>query len=251
VGWGKVVFVIGKVVSLQLNLEREVMEQLQNQVPTFESVWAILQETAQSQKESSAKFDREMEKSRVEFDERMKKADQQREESRAEFDERMKKADQQREESGAEFDRRVKKLEGLTGSWANNHGFVAEEYFFNSFKNGKQNFFGEKFDDVKKNLKSFWQGIEDEYDIVLYNHASVAIIEVKYTAHENDILKVLKKAETFRILFPNYKDFKIYLGLASMGFYPELEEECIKQGIAVIKQVGDTVVINDTGLKVF
>jgi len=85
----------------------------------------------------------------------------------------------------------------------------------------------------------------------MYNHAAVAIIEVKYKAHVNDIPVVLKKAETFRILFPNYKDFKIYLGLASMSFYPELEEECINQGIAVIKQIGDTVVINDKHLKVF
>jgi hypothetical protein len=36
-----------------------------------------------------------------------------------------------------------------------------------------------------------------------------------------------------------------------MSFYPELEQECIEQGIAVIKQVGDKVVINDTNLKVF
>ena len=93
--------------------------------------------------------------------------------------------------------------------------------------------------------------LKDEFDIVLFNHTSVALIEVKYKAHENDIPKVLKKAETFRILFPDYKDFKIYLGLATMAFYPELEQACINQGIAIIKQVGDTVVINDKHLKVF
>ena len=79
----------------------------------------------------------------------------------------------------------------------------------------------------------------------------MAIIEVKYKAHTNDIPTVLKKAETFRILYPEYKDFKIYLGLASMSFYSELEQECIEQGIAVIKQIGDKVVINDTNLKAF
>jgi hypothetical protein len=106
------------------------MKQLsENQHPTFESVWAALQET-----------DRLLDKSRAEFDERMKK------------------------------------LEELTGSWANNHGSFAEEYFFNSFEKGKQNFFGEKFDDIVKNLTNFWQGIKDEYDIVMYNHASVALI---------------------------------------------------------------------------
>jgi len=62
---------------------------------------------------------------------------------------------------------------------------------------------------------------------------------------------VLKKAETFRILCPSYKDFKIYLGFASLSFYEELEQECIKQGIAIIKQVGDTVVINDKHLRIF
>jgi hypothetical protein len=145
----------------------------------------------------------------------------------------------------------IDKLEKTLGGWANNQGSFAEEYFSNSFEKGKKNFFGEDFDIFAKKLKNYWQGIEDEYDIVLYNHTSVALIEVKYKAHENDIPKVLNKANTFRILFPNYKDFKIYLGLASLSFYPELEQECIKQGIAIIKQVGDTVVIYDEQLKTF
>jgi hypothetical protein len=79
----------------------------------------------------------------------------------------------------------------------------------------------------------------------------VAIIEAKYKAHENDVPATLKKADTFRKLFPDYKNFKIYLGLASMSFYPALEEECKKQGIAIIKQVGDKVVIYDENLKTF
>jgi len=151
----------------------------------------------------------------------------------------------------AETDRQIDKLQKTVGGWANNHGTFAEEYFFNSFERGLQNFFGENFNEIQKNVSSVWQGLKDEYDIVLYNHSSVALIEVKYKAHINDIPAVLKKAETYRILFPNYKDFKIYLGLASMAFYPELEQKCINEGIAVIKQVGDKVVINDKHLKVF
>ena len=174
---------------------------------TPETIWAILQETAKSQKET--------------------------------------------EQIVKENAKQIKELQKTVGGWANNHGTFAEEYFFNSFENGQKNFFGEKFDEIAKNLTHFWQGLKDEYDIVLYNHVSVALIEVKYKAHVNDIPAVLKKAETFRILFPNYKDFKIYLGLASMSFYPELEQDCINEGIAVIKQVGDTVVINDKHLKVF
>ena len=198
------------------------MEQVKNQAPTFESVWVQLQEFGRKMEESSAKFDREMERSRADHEKRM-----------------------------IEADKRMKKLEELTGSWAFNHGSFAEEYFFNAFDNGKQNFFGEKFDAIEKNLSNYWHGLRDEYDIVLFNHTSVALIEVKYKAHTNDIPDVIKKAETFRILFPHYKDCKVYLGLASTSFYPDLEQRCIDQGIAVVKQVGDTVVINDAHLKVF
>jgi len=80
---------------------------------------------------------------------------------------------------------------------------------------------------------------------------SVAIIESKYKAHGNDIPKVINKAKTFKANYPEYSKHNIYLGLASMVFYSELEKECINQGIAVIKQVGETAVVNYTNLKTF
>jgi len=151
----------------------------------------------------------------------------------------------------AASEKRMKRMEETIGSWANNFGSFAEEYFFNSFDYGQQIFFGETFDTIEKDLKPKSKKLQDEYDLVLFNCSSVAIIEVKFKAHKNDLPKILKKAETFRILCPDYKDFKIYLALASMSYYPELEQECIKQGIAFIKQVGDIVVIHDAHLKVF
>ena len=221
------------------------------QKPTFESVWALLQENAQQLKQS----EQQREKSRAEFEQSLKK-------SHAEFEKHMKessdKFNEKMDRMRAEFDKetqeskkRIKELQKLTGSWTTNHGTFAEEYFFTAFEDGQQNFFGEKFDDIQKKVSHFWQGLKDEYDIVLYNHTSVALIEVKYKAHVNDIPSVIRKAETYRILFPNYKDFKIYLGLASLSFYPELEQECINQGIAIIKQVGNKVVMNDANLKVY
>jgi hypothetical protein len=78
---------------------------------------------------------------------------------------------------------------------------------------------------------------------------------VNYTKLFKNIFRVLhfgkQEALTFRILCPDYKDFKIYLGFASLCFYPEIEKECIDRGIAVIKQVGDTVVMHDENLKTF
>jgi len=238
-----------------------------NTIPTFESVWAALQETDKMIKENAkrqeerdrilsekfAETDRiikENAKRQEETDRQMKETDRQMKET----DRQMKETDRQMKETDRqmkETDRRMKELQKHVGGIANSQGDFAEEYFFNSFDQGKTNFFGEKFDIIKRNLTNVWQGLEDEYDIVLYNHASVAIIEVKYKIKIEHIKKVLKKPETFRILFPHYKDYKIFLALASMSFSKGLEEECKNKGIAIIKQVGDTIVIYDKHLKTF
>jgi len=128
-----------------------------------------------------------------------------------------------------------------------------EAYFFRSFEQGKKDFFGETFNMISKDLGGSMPklGISAGYGTMLYSDTSIAIIEERSNAHINDLPKALKQVETFRILFPCYKDYKVYLGLASMSFDEELETECIKQGIAVIKQVDWTVVINDSNLKVF
>ena len=183
------------------------MEKLQRKLPeTPESVWAGFHELRQIMKKNELKA----EKSRIEA-----------EKSRIEA-----------EKSRIEADKRMKKLEELMGSWATNHGFFAEEYFVNSFEQNKRNFFGEKFEELEKNVKGIKKDNKDEYDILLINGKSVGIVEVKFKAHEKDIPKILRKAQTYRVNFPEYQNHQIYLGLATMSFYPELERECNGQGIA-------------------
>jgi len=204
---------------------------------TYERLMASIAETDRILSEKFAENERLLKESRYDFDRRMK-------ESNENYEKRMAKYEE-------EYQKRMAKMEENMGNWSNNHGSFAEEYFFNSFENEQQDFFGEHFNKISKNVKPVGEKLEDEYDIVMYNDSYVAIVESKFKAHQKDIPKVLKKAETFRILCPDYKDCKIYLGLASLTFYPELEQECIEHGIAIIKQVGDTVVINDAHLKVF
>jgi len=193
---------------------------------TPESVWVILRELAASQAETALQM--------KETDRILKETDRIVKENALQM---------------KETDRKIDKVRETLGSWANNHGCFAEDYFFNSFEKGKQNFFGEKFDDIRKNLKG--TETNDEFDIVMLNGHALGLVEVKFKAHKNDIPNILKKVNTFRVNFPKYSSHRVYLGLASMSFYPELEEECIRQGIAIIKQVGDTVVINDEHLKAF
>jgi hypothetical protein len=155
-----------------------------------------------------------------------------------------------REKETKKFEQRMEAMQKEMGGISNSNGDVAESYFYLSLADTMY-FAGQEYDGIfpklkQKNKKLKLQG---EYDIVMYNGTSVAIIEVKFRAHEDHIPTLLRKAETFRMSYPRYKGYKIYLGLASMSFHPGVEKECIAQGVAVIKQVGDTVVINDEHLK--
>jgi len=198
---------------------------IQTSAPTPESVWAILQETNRTLDRIAL---RQVENERV-------------------LTEKFAEVVQLQKENEQKF----KKMRQDIGYLGRSQGSFAEEYFFNAFEKGQQNFFGKNFDKIERNLKESSDELNSESDIVLYNADSVAIIEVKFKLRQDHIAELFKKVETFKIINPDYKDFKIYLGLASLIFPKNIERECLKKGIAVIKQVGDTVVIIDEGLKAY
>ena len=228
------------------------------------SFWASLDRMAEESKKRQAEFDKrqaeyekQREKDRAEYEKRQAESnaayEKRQAESNAEFEKRQAEYEKQRaidkaeaQKSMEDLKNTIKETNRLLGNHGNNLGDIAEEYFTNSIKEGKTNIFGEKFDEIRTNYPKTNDEkmiVEDEYDILLINGKSICIIEIKYKANEKDIPSVLKKAETFRKNFPKYKNHKIYLGLATMAFYDELEAKCKENNIAMIKQVGDTIVV--------
>ena len=203
-------------------------------------------------KESDEKYERRLKESTDEYERRSK-------ESTDEYERRSKESDekflQYLKQSGEAFDRRHAELdvklkqltEQVTGV-SNSNGLFAEDYFLNAFEIDHLNFFGEKFDKIIRGKAHI---LEDEYDFVLINGKTAGIVEVKYKARKDDIPKALKKVNSFRINFPEYKNHNIYLGIAALSFHKELQRECTKHGIAVIIQKGDKLIINDKHMKVF
>jgi hypothetical protein len=195
---------------------------------------------------SSERLDRELQKSRAEFDQRnaesSERLDRELQKSRAEFDQRFEKSD-----------RLIKDLGKQIGGMANSNGDYAEEFFYNALYHGQRNLFGEVFDEVvKRNTVTINKGYEDEYDILLVNGKAICVVEVKYKADSGDLPhRVLRKAQTFRVNFPQHKDKKVYLALAGMSFHPLTEKACKDNGIAIMKQVGDAMVVTDENLKTF
>jgi len=146
----------------------------------------------------------------------------------------------------------IKAMQQELGGISNSNGAVAESYFVNSFSNAMY-FAGQEYDEIDRNLrkKSKRLNLQSEYDLVLSNCTSVVIIEIKYKARVKDVERLLGKAPVFKQLYPQYANFDMYLGLAAFHFEENTENDSIEHGIAVIKQVGDTMVINDAHLKVF
>jgi len=129
---------------------------------------------------------------------------------------------------------------------SDSNGEFAEEYFYSSLKR-RMEFAGVHFDEIDKGfklLKKMQNGerLKDQFDIVMINDDAVAIIEVKYTARKGyPAIMVNQKVPNFRILFPDYASYKIYLGLGALSISEEVAEEAKKLGIGLLRQVGETV----------
>ena len=155
--------------------------------------------------------------------------------------------------ASAELSNQIKDMKEMIGGVSNSNGMVAEEFFINTIEKGDRNIFGEHFTDCYSLVRRYnkEKKLRSEQDIILVNGEAVALVEVKYKAQKADIQKIINRLPNFRALHPEYKTHRIYLGLAAMAFDNGVERESEKAGIAIVKQVGNTFVINDENMTVF
>jgi hypothetical protein len=175
-----------------------------------DEIWAILKEVASEQKALQA--------------------------AQKETDSKFKETDLKFKET----DRKLEKLSELLGSIGNNQGDVAEEFFFNSLVDNAH-LGAIHFDDVAANMKKHKGKIQEEYDLVMTNGEAVGIIEVKYKAHQNDVDKLERKMRHFKILFPWFKDYKIYGALAAFNVNDVAKKEALDRGFFVLQRKGDVL----------
>ncbi|GHV67447.1 hypothetical protein FACS1894199_12940 [Bacteroidia bacterium] len=208
--------------------------------PTFESIMAIMDRTERRQEA----FEKLHEKYVIE-------ADKRREKESAAADKRREEYEEQRKKESAEWHAHWKEMSKEIGGISNNNGYFAEEYFINALQK-KKTFAGIRYDHVGPNIKAFDGTLQDEFDIVMYNGSSIAIIEVKYRVHP-DFLTTLstKKVQNFRKLFPKFAKHKIYLGIASMSFNAEVIIGAKKLGIGMLKPQGDTLECDTEHIKAY
>ncbi len=151
----------------------------------------------------------------------------------------------------ARTDVKLDKIAKLVGNIANNQGDSAEEFFYRSLINDPH--LGQlHFDTIYRNLPANKKNLQDEFDIVLVNETSIAIIEVKQKAHPNLIDDMLvRKLPNFRALFPYYEKLKLYGAIASMVSNNKLVEKAKEAGLFFMTQQGNHVVLINDKAKVF
>jgi len=174
-------------------------------------------------------------------------------ETKALMNEVFSRMDKRSEESKAEMAAMRAEVAGIGTS----NGMFAEDVYFRSLWRQKE-FAGVHFDEVSNTfggIKKLPDGkrLQDQFDIVMLNDAAAAIIESKYRARKDDVETLVeKKLVNFKIMFPDYKDFKIYLGLGALAFEDDVVEEAKKYGVGLLKRVGDTIeVANSWDVKAY
>jgi hypothetical protein len=64
---------------------------------------------------------------------------------------------------------------------------------------------------------------------------------MKYKASTQDVGRMFSKLKTYRANYPMFKDYKIYLCLASFRFTKAVRIKAEKEGIVLIEQRGDKI----------
>jgi len=150
-----------------------------------------------------------------------------------------------------ENNRFMKELGRRMGAMAANQGDVAEEFFYNTLFD-KPEIGGIRFDRVLKNIGGGKPGKQQaEFDVVLHNGSSMAIVEVKYKVHPNDLEQVQQHMQIYREIFPEYKDYKLYGGVAGFSVPQDVVEEAHKRGMFVLKRKGDLLEADAQDMKAF
>ena len=76
-------------------------------------------------------------------------------------------------------------------------------------------------------------------------------LDEKAKREREEYLTLISRVEVFRILFPEYAHYQIYLGVAAMSFKKDLVWRLHRAGIATIRPVGKKMVVYDKKVKVF
>ena len=235
------------------------MKGMENYKQDFASVWEAMDRTDKLIAESNARTDKQIAESNARTDKLIAESNARMEKLNAETDKQIAETSQKVAETSASIDKYLAELKETrkeVGGLGKSFGMFAECYFYESLKRSKQLggiTYNTVLDDVK-NSHTMPNGeiIVGQFDIVMYNGDSIAIIEIKNKVQKEDIKDLInRKISDFKLLFLQHANKKFYLGIAGFSFDKNAEQEALNSGVGILKLSGENVEIQDKHLKVF
>jgi hypothetical protein len=198
---------------------------------TFDMVWKMFAESDKRADKRSAELKKQM----------------------AETEKFIKELSAEADKRNAETNKQFQAMQKEIGGIGESNGAMTEEMIYNVLEKDKT-FAGIKFDYIRKNVPIQTEDLRTltELDILMVNGNTISIIEAKYKVEKKDVTELVKnKLSDFRQCYPKYSDYKILLGVGGMSFTNKALEVAKKQGIGIIKVVGDKVEYNTNNITIY
>ena len=208
--------------------------------PSFETVWAALQETDRMMKENAERHDREMKK----FEQEMEKRAEQREQERKEFEQKMKEIERQRKESEAEFNKKLGKYINLFGEFTE---YTMAPYLCDKFIE-----LGFTFHQANRDvcIKDKTNNISLEIDVTLENGDNAMLVEIKTKLTIERINYHIERLEKMRRYADLRGDKRMFLGaVAGVVVTDEVRNYALEQGFYLIEPAGQDLNITPPNCK--
>jgi hypothetical protein len=168
----------------------------------------------------------------------------------ADTEQTLKRYAEQSQIASDKTDAKLNRLSEMYGGVSTNLGSAAEEFFFNTLT-ANPVVGGITFDRVMPNVIAAKKTKQGEFDIVMVNGSSVAVIEVKYKVHPSDIEKTTQNLKRYREFYPEHKNYKLYGGIAGFSVPADAVQAAKAQGLFVLKRVGQVLKTDAKEMRAF
>lgn len=161
--------------------------------------------------------------------------------------------DAQQAKTDAQLAKTMKTVESVgkqLGNIGRNQGHMAEEFFYNSLR-AKPELGDVVFDTVLANVEAGTKKHQAEFDVLMSNGNSAAVLETKYNVHMTDLDHLEKNLKRYRDVFPQHKSYKLYGGIAGFSIAPDVAKEAKRRGMFVLKRKGELITSDVKEMRVF
>ncbi len=185
-------------------------------------IWQMIRETQAEMKETQAEIEKLAESSR-----------------RA--DAEIEKFAKESKESSQRTDRKIRQLAGVFDhQWGR---FIEALVRPNALKLFQER--GIKIKSTFQRVTGQLDGHNMELDVVLVNDSELVIIEVKSRLGVQEVRDFLENLAMVRPIFPQYKNYRLYGGVAGLEIVEEADKFAYRQGLFVIEVVGRGIAIKN------